>query len=180
MNFTDDTYIVLDVPPSEWTEQILSVRRNLDTWRAALPVEVTITGSAGVGTFDEEQNQEIAFRVINTLASEVAPIKAKFLSIKRFPKSGIFYFEPANSQPFINLQNRIVATELKFKPSSFSYIPHCTIANIKGNPADEAVSEIYGIPSSEEILFEVLSFYTVNQFGCCLLHRTKLCGSKAL
>ena len=112
MNFADDTYLVLDVPPSGWTERILSARRRLDAWRAALPVEVTITGSAGVGTFHEEQNQEAAFRVIDTLASEVAPIGTKFLSIKRFPHSGLFYFEPTAPQPFINLQNRIIATRL--------------------------------------------------------------------
>ena len=180
MNFTDDTYIVLDVPPSEWTEHILSVRRQLDAWRAALPVEVTITGSAGVGTFHEEQKQEAAFRVIDILASEVAPIKTKFLSIKRFPNSGVFYFEPADTQPFINLQNRIIATGLKFKPSSFSYIPHCTIANLKKNPSDEAVHKIYGIESSEEVMLEVLSFYAINQSGCQLLHRTKLYGTQAL
>ena len=152
MNFTDDTYIVLDVPPSEWTEHILLIRRRLDVWRAALPVEVTITGSAGVGTFHEEQNQEEAFRVVDALASEVAPIKTKFLSIKCFPNSGVFYFEPADSQPFINFQHRIIATGLKFKPSTLSYIPHCTIVNLKNNPADEAVSEIYGVPSSKEVM----------------------------
>lgn len=175
MNFTDDTYIVLDVPPSEWTEQILSIRRRFDAWRAALPVEVTITGSAGVGTFDERQSQESAFRVIDTLASEVASIGTKFLSINRFPNSGVFYFEPADSQPFINLQNRIAATGLKFKPSSLSYIPHCTIANLN-NLSDEAVNEIYSIPSSEKVMLEVLSFYAINQSGCHLLHQAKLCG----
>ena len=181
MNFTDDTYIVLDVPPSEWTEHILSVRRRLDAWRAALPVEVTITGSAGVGTFHEDQDQEAAFRIVDILASEVAPIKTKFLAIKRFANSGVFYFEPADSQPFINLQNRIMATGLKFKPSSLSYIPHCTIVNLKNNQSDEVVSEIYGIPScEEEVKLDVLSFYSINQSGSHLLHRTKLCGKQAL
>jgi 2'-5' RNA ligase len=180
MNFTDDTYIVLDVPPSEWTEHILSVRRRLDAWRAALPVEVTVTGSAGVGTIHEEQDQEAAFRIIDTLASEVAPIKTNFLSIERFPNSGAFYFEPDGSQMFINLQNRIITTGVKFKPSSLPYIPHCTIVNLKDNPSDEAVSEIYRIPSSGEVVLEVLSFYAVNQSGCHLLYRTKLCGKQAL
>jgi 2'-5' RNA ligase len=176
MNFTDDTYIVLDVPPSDWTEHILSVRRRLDAWRAALPVEVTITGSAGVGTFHEEQNQEAAFRVVDVLASEFAPIKTKFLAIKRFPNSGVFYFEPADPRPFITLQRCIIATGLKFKPTPLPYIPHCTIANLKDNPSDEAVSEIYGIASSGEITLEVISFYAVNKSGCRLLHRTKLYG----
>ncbi len=180
MNFTDDAYIVLNVPPCEWTEHILSVRRRLDAWRVALPVEVTITGSAGVGTFHEEQNQEAAFRIIDTLASEVAPIRTKFLSIKRFPNSGVFYFEPVDSQPFINLQQRIIATGLEFKPSAFSYIPHCTIANLENNLSDEAVREIYGIASSEEVMLEVLSLYAINRSGCHLLHRAKLYGKQAL
>jgi 2'-5' RNA ligase len=178
MNFIDDTYIVLDVPPSKWTEHILSVRCRLDAWRAELPVEVTITGSAGVGTFHEEQNQESAFRIIDALALEIAPIKTKFLSIKRFPNSSVFYFEPADSQPFINFQNRIAATGLKFKPTSLSYIPHCTIANLRNNSSDEAVNEIYSIPASEKVLLEVLSFYAINQLGCRLLHRAKLCGKR--
>lgn len=180
MNFTDDTYIVLDVPHSEWTEHILSVRRRFDAWRAALPVEVTITGSAGVGIFHDEQNQEAAFRAVDAIASEVAPITTKFLYIKRFANSGVFYFEPTDSQPLINFQNRIIATGLKFKPNSLKYIPHCTIANLKDNPSDEAISEIHSIPSSGEITLEVLSFYTINQSGCHLLHRTKLHGKQAL
>lgn len=176
MNFTDDTYIVLDVPPSDWTERILSVRQRPDAWRAALPVEVTITGSAGVGTFHEEQNQEAALRVVEVLASEVAPIKTKFLAVKRFPNSGVFYFEPSDPQPFISLQHCIIAAGLKFKSTSFPYIPHCTIANLKDNPSDEAVGEIYGMTSSAEMTLEVISFYAVNKSGCRLLHRTKLRG----
>jgi 2'-5' RNA ligase len=181
MNFTDDSYIVLDVPPSEWTECVLSVRRQLDAWRAVLPVEVTLTGSAGVGAFHGEQDQDVAFRVIDALASEAAPIRTQLLSIKRFPNSGVFYFEPVDPRPFIDLQSRIIATGLKFKPSALPYIPHCTIANLKNNLSDEAVREIYRIPPPEEVLtLEVVSFYAVNQSGCRLLHRTKLCGTQYL
>ena len=180
MNFTDDTYLALDVPPSKWTEHISSVRRRLDAGRAALPIEVTITGSAGVGPFHEEQNQPAAFRIIDTLASEVRPIKTQFRSVDRFPVSEVFYFKPADAEPFINLQHRIIATGLEFKPSPFSFVPHCTIASLKNNLSDEAVSEIYGLPASEEVLLEVLSFYALNHSGCHLLHRTKLRGKQDL
>ena len=45
MDFSHRTYLVLEMPPSEWVDQVQKFRKKYEPWRRNLPVEVTIIGS---------------------------------------------------------------------------------------------------------------------------------------
>jgi hypothetical protein len=64
------SYIVLDVP-SPVAEHVLSIRQHYSSWRVALPTEITIIGSSGVGVmrYDENESSDV-FKIIDDLAKQ--------------------------------------------------------------------------------------------------------------
>ena len=127
MKFDFDTYIVLDVP-KPIASQIMAIReRHRDIFRASLPVEITLTGSSGVGVFDAAQDPEAAFARIDAIAVETAPIETSFGKVLRFENTDIFVLTLADERPFHLLHQRLAASGLRFTPSPFPYKPHCTL-----------------------------------------------------
>ncbi len=175
------SYIVLDVP-SPFAERVLSIRQHYGSWRIALPVEITIVGSSGIGVLRYEENEvDEVFKMINDVAEQVSPIVTHFTSVARFPNTSIFNYAQQNPEPFVQLQDAIISTGLKFDTSPFSFTPHCTIADFT-NPTEELVQEVMSLPVPQaNIVLDTLSVYALddrvlsgNQEGCRLLHRTKL------
>jgi 2'-5' RNA ligase len=181
VTITKMSYIVLDVP-SPIAEHVLSIRQHYSSWRVALPTEITVIGSSGVGVmrYDENESSDV-FKIIDDLAKQFKPIVTQFTSVARFPNTGWFYYAQQNPEPFTQLQNAIVETGLKFEPSPFPFTPHCTIADFE-SPSEELAQEILSLPVPErDIVLDTLSIYVLddrimsgNTAGCRLLHRTKL------
>ncbi len=178
------TFIVLDVP-SPVAEQVTALRRQFKSWRVALPVEITIAGSSGLGVlrYHESEMEEI-FDTLEEIAYGFAPIVTRFSDVSMFAGTKVFYYVPEEAAPFIALQAALVKSGLRFERSEFPFTPHCTIADLE-SVANELPSELKLLALPEiEIVLDTLSVYNLderilggNPEGCRLLHRTKLIGS---
>ncbi|HEX7171283.1 MAG TPA: hypothetical protein VF365_01605 [Candidatus Limnocylindria bacterium] len=74
------TYVVLDVPEPQ-ASAVMSVRQaHEDLFRAALPVEITVSDS-----IHPEQDPSEAFDALGRVAAETTPIQTSFLAPHRFP-----------------------------------------------------------------------------------------------
>jgi 2'-5' RNA ligase len=177
MRFEHDTYVVLDMPPPIW-KHVKSIRERYASPLTILPVEITVIGSSGIGTFHKEQDIDAAFELIDSVAASFAPFTTAFLRVTTFPNTGVFYYEPSDPQPFIELQSDIVSTGLKFNESPFPFTPHCTIVKFD-NPSQELVNEMLSLPVPKgEFMLGALSIYSLNGYDCRLLHKVKLIGSR--
>jgi 2'-5' RNA ligase len=177
MRFEHDTYVVLDMPPPIW-KHVKSIRERYASPLTILPVEITVTGSSGIGTFHEEQEIDAAFELIDSVAANFSPFTTAFRRVTTFPNTGVFYFEPNDPQPFIDLQSEIVSTGLKFNESPFPFTPHCTIVKFD-NPSQGLVDEIMSLPvPGETFALDALSVYSLEGYACRLLHRVELIGSR--
>jgi 2'-5' RNA ligase len=174
-------YIVLDVP-SPIANQILSIRQHYRSWRVALPAEITIAGSSGIGVlcYPHEQAHEV-FKIIDDVAQRVQPIITRFTAVARFPGTDIFYYVQQDPEPFVQLQNALLETTLAFEESPFPFTPHCTILDLQ-IPSPEAVQEIISLSvPTADIVLDTLSVYALDsrvaagdKAGCHLLHRIEL------
>ena len=175
MRFEHDTYVVLDMPAPIW-EHVKTIREQYASPLNILPVEITVIGSSGFGTFLEAQEMDAAFNRIDSVAANFKPITTAFRRVTTFPNSGVFYFEPDDPQPFIKLQGEIVSTGLKFMESPFPFIPHCTIVKFD-NPSKRLVDEILSLPvPGEPFVLDALSIYSLDGYDCRLLHKVELSG----
>jgi 2'-5' RNA ligase len=175
MRFERDTYVVLDMPSPVW-QHVKSIREQYGSRLAILPVEITVIGSSGVGTFQEAQEMMAAFERLDSMAANFAPITTAFRRVTTFPNTGVFYYEPIDPQPFIKLQSEIVLTGLKFKETPFPFTPHCTIVKFD-NPSAELVNEILSLPVPEgQFVLDALSIYSLDGYDCRLLRKVELSG----
>lgn len=177
------TFIVLDVP-SPFCEQISAIRRELGSWRLALPVEITLAGSSGLGVLRYHESElESIFETLNQIGHEFSPIVTRFSSVAMFAGKRTFYFAPGDAAPFFGLQAALVKNGLRFERSPHPFTPHCTIADLE-SAAVELPAHLRALARPEtEILLDTLSVYNLdervlggNPQGCRLLHRTQLVG----
>src|SRR5579871_2650674 len=171
LTFEHDTYVVFDMPSAQWTKQVLALRREYDSDRAELPVEITVIGSSGVGVFENDQNPSQAFALLDKVALELAPIIFSLQRIEQFPDTNLFYLAPSRAEKFDEVQKRIVATGLRFKDSPFPFTPHCTVANLRTEDLEKGEQEIRKLPLPiEHITLEEIRVYSLNQLDCQLLY----------
>lgn len=154
----------------------MAVRRShADLFRAALPVEITLTDS-----FDPAQDAEEAFASIDAVASATAPISTSFVGAHRFPNSDTFVMSVRDEEPFIALRQTILAAGLRFEPPSpYGFVPHCTLRTRSPVTPSEAESlldtEIEG-----DMVLDSLSKYTLTRSSASggvefrLRHRARL------
>ena len=173
--FSANTYAVLDVPVPV-ADQVMAIRtRHRDELRAALPVEITVIGSSGVGEFEAGQDPARVYSTLDALAAGTTPIRARFGPVRRFPGTDIFVLRLVDEQPFRALQERIAASGILFRSSPFPFTPHCTLRS--RSPVSEwDVADLLSIRITDEFLLDVLSVYMLDQLPCTLLHRVSLTG----
>ncbi len=178
------TFIVLEVP-SPIAENVLALRRRFGSWRTALPVEITLAGSSGLGVLRyHESEMGAVFEILDEMATQFAPIFTRFSSVALFPGTKVFYLVPDDAAPFFALQDALVKSGLRFERSPFAFTPHCTLADLE-TPAFELPASFgtFALPDME-IVLDTLSVYNLdervlggNPEGCRLLHRTRLIAS---
>jgi len=173
MAFTADTYICLDIP-SPFAEQVMNIRvQQQDTFRAALPVEITLAGSSGVGVFNEVQDVQEAFVMLDAIASETLPIVASFGKVVRFPNSDIFVLTLIDEQPFRVLHQRIASSSIRFKPSPFPYTPHCTLRS-RSPVSEQEANKLLALQVPGTFVIDTMSVYMLDKLPMTCLHRTYL------
>lgn len=151
------TYIVLDVPEPQ-ASAVISIRRaHRDLFRAALPVEITLTDS-----IDPSQDADDAFELLAKVAAETHPIQTSFLKAHRFPDSGTFVMRLANEMPFRDLRNRIIATGIAFQPSEYAFIPHCTLRT-RSPVSGEDARLLLGTEISGAMVLDTIAIYTLTR-----------------
>ncbi len=168
-------YIVLDIP-SPMAEKIQDYRRKFDAERAALPVEITVTGSSGVGTISPGQNWNEVFALVDKVAASISPFESEFYKVERFENTNIFYLTFRNPSKYENVHKKLANSGVKFDPSPFPYKPHCTI-KLVSVPDDNELLELFfmEIPRSRFVI-DTLSIYSFDpkELRCELLHKAEL------
>lgn len=169
--FDTNTYAVLDVP-EPFASAVMAVRvRHRDEFRSALPIEITIAGSNGVGEF-EPQTRDDVFRTLDAIAMETAPIEASFGPVDRFPGTDIFFLTLQDERPFRELHDRIASSPIRFKPCPYPYRPHCTLRD-RTPIDDEEIADSLAVDIPGLFVLDTLSVYAMPP-PMPLLYRVRL------
>jgi 2'-5' RNA ligase len=175
--FEHPAFIVLEVP-SAIANIVQQWRERYDPIVAAFPVEITLTGSSGVGTLASDQDPAEVSAILGDVARGLIPFTTQFTHIGRFPGTDIFYLAPAHPEKFVAVQKMLTATRLRFNPSPFPYTPHCTIRSAgKVSPEDEQALLALQAPSQAFTLDTLAVYELVNNRVCNLLYRAEASGN---
>jgi 2'-5' RNA ligase len=173
--FDTNTYAVLDVP-EPFARAVMAVRvKHRDEFRSALPVEITVAGSNGVGEFEPDQVGADVFGTLDAIATEAAPIEATFGPVDRFPGTEIFFLTLQDERPFHELHHRIASSPSRFKQCPFPYRPHCTLRD-RTPISDEDIADLLAVEIPGSFVLDTLSVYAMPP-PMPLLHRVQL-GSR--
>lgn len=173
MGFVADTYICLDIP-SPIAEEVIHIRvQQRDTFRAALPIEITVAGSSGIGVFDETQDEREAFKILDAIAATTSPIHASFKKVIRFPHTDIFVMTLDDEQPFRALHLRIASSPIRFKSSPFPYTPHCTLRS-RSPVTEQEVNKLLSLQITGTFVLDTISVYMLDTLPMTCLHRVHL------
>jgi 2'-5' RNA ligase len=176
MTFVHETYICLDLPEPQ-AQLVLDIRRHQhDEFRAALPAEITIAGSSGVGVIKAEQKPEVVFSTLQHIAAQTKPIQASFGRVRRFPRTDIFVLTLQDEIPLRELHQRIVASSIRFEPSRFPFQPHCTLRS-RSPVSSEEEAELLSFHIPGVFTLDTLSIYLLETLPMTLLYQVKLTGS---
>lgn len=159
---------------------VTEVRRVREThgydFYGALPVEVTVAGSSGLGTLAPDQDVRQVFSTLDRIAADTPVIAGRFGPMLRFPHTDIFVLTMEDPQPFIDLHQRIGESDIKFLPSSFPFTPHCTVrGQVVGAASSKEAEELLDMSIDKPFRCEMLSTYTIEAFPVLKLrHRAQL------
>lgn len=171
-----DTYIVLDLAGPAVTEVRRAREAHGYDFYGALPVEVTVAGSSGLGTLAPDQDVLQVFSTLDRIAADTPVIAGRFGSMLRFPDTDIFVLTMEDPQPFLDLHQRIAESDIKFLPSPFPFMPHCTVrGQVVGAASSEEAEELLDLTIDKPFRCEMLSTYTIEAFPLVKLrHRGHL------
>lgn len=173
MDFSADTYIVLDLP-ADVAQQVLSIRKHFDFFFETIPAEITLTGSSGVGPVSQGQDVQVFVETLERVAANTAPIETHFKGVRTFPNSGVYFLEPSDQTPFRALHRQLADSRLSFRPCQFPYFAHCTIKNDHKRTVQQPESILsLDWPKVDFTLLD-LRVYSLKGVDCKLLYETKL------
>jgi 2'-5' RNA ligase len=156
------TGLVFDLPQGRWMDEVTRLRSRHDPVRLRFPIEITVVGSSGLGWFSEGQTD--LMRRVGEVARACSPFSFRFDGVKCFPESSAYYLSPADDIGFHDFQRRLANCGLRFEPSPYEYVPHCTIAILAADAAAEAHAEVRAFPvPSDNIRVSSVSFWSVDQ-----------------
>ena len=174
-SFQHDTYIVLDLP-KKVAEDIMRIRiQNKDEIRSALPAEITVIGSSGVGVLKRDQDPQNVYKIIDDIAKDTAPLHLKFNEVERFTGTDIFVMKLDDETEIRRLHECFKNSAMKCKESQFPYTPHCTLRS-RSPITDEEVETIMKTRIEDEFVVDTLSVYTMDKLPMTKLYSVKLTG----
>lgn len=169
--FDDPSYVVLNIP-SPAADIVKDVRHRFNPKRAEYPVEVSVSGSNGVGSIIPGQDTGRIFDMIDTIAAGLKPFRTSFREVKCFPGSNIFYFTMNNEAEFLKIHSLVASSGIKFTPNQFPYEPHCTIC-LNSALSNKQRKELLNMKVPDvEFVINTISVYELNSADDGqLLHR---------
>lgn len=178
--FDSDTYAVLDLPEPV-AGRVMEIRRkHQDAFRSALPAEITVAGSGGVGCFMLDQDPEGVWTVLGEIAASTPPIHTALGEVIRFAGTDIFVFRLEPDDALRGLHARIASSVIRLEPNPFPFMPHCTLRS-RSPVTNEEATELLAERISDRFILDQLSVYrlTPGPSGdlpvlCQLIRRWKL------
>lgn len=175
---------MLEVPPPV-AGRVAAIRREWNSWRVALPVEITLAGSSGAGVLRYHESElDAIFATLDAFARRFAPIAIRFDSVALFPGTKVVYLAPNDPAPLVALHAALTQSGLRFERSPHPFTPHCTLADLEV-AATELPADFQKLALPQiEIVLDTLSLVQLDARvlgghpdGCRWLHRTRLVGS---
>lgn len=180
--FEELTYICLDVPEPVASELIAIRRSQRDDYRAALPAEITVAGSSGLGELAAGQDPSKVFRLIDAVAARTPAIPASFGPVIRFPGTDIFVLLLANEadRRIRELHSELAVVGIEYRPARFDFTPHCTLRS-RSPVTDSEAGALLSLRVPDSFVLDTLSIYEVSSDPsgrlpviCRPLHRARL------
>lgn len=160
--FDSDTYAVLDLPEPV-ASKVMAIRyKHRDAFRSALPAEITVAGSGGVGCFMPDEDPEQVWDVLGEIAATTSPIETGMGEVIRFPGTDLFVFRPDPDDALRALHERIAASSIRFQPNRFPYTPHCTLRG-RSPVTDEEAESLLAERIPDRFILDQLSVYRLEK-----------------
>jgi 2'-5' RNA ligase len=162
-----DVYVVLDLSgPAASAVRSIRTRYSYD-YLGAMPVEITVAGSGGVGSPAEREDPRPFFAALDEIVESTAPIHGRLNTTRRFPETDVFFVQPEDPDPIVALHERIATCGIKFDPAQFPFVPHCTLTQPPNpTPTDANAPELQ---VDAEFTADTLSVYQIEAFPVCTL-----------
>ena len=158
------TGLVFDLPRAAWMGTVVRLRERHEPARLRFPIEITVAGSSGLGWFSERQTSVELVKRVAQVAQGFPPFAFRFASVERFPDSGVYYLAPHDDAAFHEFQRRLANCGLRFAPTPYDYVPHCTIAILAADADAGAHAEVRACPvPADNIEVSSVSFWSVDQ-----------------
>lgn len=175
MNFVHPTYIVLDLP-KDVSEKVMNIRRNnRDEFRSALPVEITVAGSTGVGTISEGQSDERVFSILKSIADKTKPFKLSFDRVEQVRDTSIYVLKVEDERALFNLHNKLKDSGIEYDDMAHEYSPHCTLRS-RTPITDKEKELIFETKIEGEFVVDTLTVYMLDKMPIKKLFSVKLNG----
>lgn len=155
---------------------VQTIRDNLSTPLAKLPIEITLAGSSGVGSISVGSDLNTIRERLDQLFAGIRPPCAAFSGIDAFPGGSVIYLALADRGPFDAIHQLLRKSDIGFSESPFPYIPHCSI-RIGAELGDEEIARVCAAEfPTEPFEIQEVSLYSLDpdSWECDLLHRVRL------
>lgn len=170
------TAVVLEVP-FPVSQRIQELRERFDPVLArSVPVEVTIAGSSGLAVLAPGQDSAAVFATLQQIAAATPSFTAAFGRAFRFPHSTVYALTVKPLRPFRELHQRLKTAPVRFLPSPFHFMPHCSL-HIWGELPETLAQEIIQTRIPEHFGISNLALYQrVSDTAVALVARFPLTG----
>lgn len=160
-------YIVCDIP-SPIAEKIQEFRKKFDPERAALPAEITLTGSCGTGLVSQGQTVAGITGFLEQAAKQIQPFQVCFDHVERFPDTQIYFLALKESPELLQAQKIVSECGIHFDPVAFPYHPHCTLDLRKEILDDQTLLDLFFLSFPKEpFTLDMLSAYALRDKNTC-------------
>lgn len=168
MQIDRPTYLIAELG-GDVIPVVSSLRNRFSPSHILWPVDVTITGSSGIGTIKEGQNVNMVVEYLEPIVIKHSFTDIKLRSIARFPNTGNYYFAPQREN-FDILHRAVATSKVLFNANRWPYTPHCTLRS--GPDATDECDALFrsmDIPSN--VTIECFSLYQPEPYGGLRVHQ---------
>ncbi|WOO42449.1 2'-5' RNA ligase family protein [Rubellicoccus peritrichatus] len=168
MKIDKPTYLIAELS-GELSSFVSECRKQFNPERVHWPVDITIIGSSGVGTFREGQDLQLLVDSIAPVIRENCFDSVEFYSYGIFPDTGIYYFAP-DRKNFDPLHSKVKSSGVLFNQNNWPYNPHCTVrAGDRPDCEIDALLDSITLPQKASI--DCFSLYQPEPNGGTRIHR---------
>jgi 2'-5' RNA ligase len=168
MIINQPTYLIAELS-GDIVTLVQQFRRQFNPDRVNWPIDITIAGSSGIGTFSHGQKlseviDKLEFIIYSNNFTEV-----EFTGVDHFDNTGIYYLVPKRKK-FDVLHQAVINSEVIFNSNSWPYNPHCTLR--AGSDEIQEFNDIFSkINVPKSAIIECISIYQPETNSGNRLHR---------